>query len=122
MTSDILTFTAEQTISDVIDQIRAEKPEMESLYSLFVVNENNILKGIVTMRDLLVADPQAPLERVMNTNLNCVNDYDGLDEISGIVSKYNLLAVPVTNDHDELEGMVVIDDLFDELLGKRRAS
>src|SRR5574344_273417 len=122
MTSEILTFKADQTISDVINQIRAEKPEMESLYSLFVVNEDNTLRGIVSMRDLLISDPQAPLERVMNTNLNSVNDYDGLAEISGIVSKYNLLAVPVTNDHDELEGMVVIDDLFDELLGKRRAS
>jgi magnesium transporter len=122
MTSDILTFTAEQTVSEAIEQIKSEKPEMESLYSLFVVDEKNTLKGIITMRDLLIADPQIPLEGVMNTNLNCVNDYDGLDEISGIVSKYNLLAVPVINEHNELEGMVVIDDLFDELLGKRRAS
>ena len=122
MTSEILTFMAEQTVSDVIDQIRTEKPEMESLYSLFVVDEKNTLKGIITMRDLLIADLQAPLERVMNTNLNCVNDYDRLDAISGIVSKYNLLAVPVINEHEELEGMVVIDDLFDELLGKRRTS
>ena len=122
MTSDILTFTAEQTIADVMEHIRVEKPEMESLYSLFVVDANNVLKGIITMRDLLVTDPQMPLEQVMNTDLNSVNDYDGLDAISGIVSKYNLLAVPVTNDHDELEGMVVIDDIFDELLGKKRAS
>lgn len=122
MTSEILTFTAEQTIADVMEHIRVEKPEMESLYSLFVVDANNVLKGIITMRDLLVTDPQMHLEKVMNTNLNSVNDYDRLDAISGIVSKYNLLAVPVTNDHDELEGMVVIDDIFDELLGKKRAS
>lgn len=122
MTSEILTFTAEQTIADVMEHIRVEKPEMESLYSLFVVDANNVLKGIITMRDLLVTDPQMHLDKVMNTNLNSVNDYDRLDAISGIVSKYNLLAVPVTNDHDELEGMVVIDDIFDELLGKKRAS
>lgn len=122
MTSDILTFSAEQTIADAKEYIRVEKPEMESLYSLFVVDANNVLKGIITMRDLLVTDSQTPLEKVMNTNLNSVNDYDRLDAISGIVSKYNLLAVPVTNDHDELEGMVVIDDIFDELLGKKRAS
>ncbi len=122
MTSDILTFSGDQTIADVMEHIRVEKPEMESLYSLFVVDADNVLKGIITMRDLLITDPQTRLGKVMNTNLNSVNDYDRLDAISGIVSKYNLLAVPVTNDHDELEGMVVIDDIFDELLGKKRAS
>ncbi len=122
MTSDILTFSAEQTIADVMEYIKVEKPEMESLYSLFVVDADNVLEGIISMRDLLVTDPQTPLDKVMNTNLYSVNDYDRLDAISGIVSKYNLLAVPVTNDHDELEGMVVIDDIFDELLGKKRAS
>ena len=122
MTSDILTFSAEQTIADVMEYIKTEKPEMESLYSLFVVDADNVLEGIISMRDLLVTDPQTRLDKVMNTNLNSVNDYDRLDAISGIVSKYNLLAVPVTNDHDELEGMVVIDDIFDEVLGKKRAS
>lgn len=122
MTSDILTFSGDQTIADAVDYIKVEKPEMESLYSLFVVDANNVLKGIITMRDLLLTDPQTRLDKVMNTNLNSVNDYDRLDAISGIMSKYNLLAVPVTNDHDELEGMVVIDDIFDELLGKKRAS
>lgn len=122
MTSDILTFSAEQTIADVMEYIKIEKPEMESLYSLFVVDADNVLEGIISMRDLLVTDPQTRLDKVMNTNLNSVNDYDRLDAISGIVSKYNLLAVPVTNDHDELEGMVVIDDIFDEVLGKKRAS
>jgi len=122
MTSDILTFSAEQTIADVMEYIKTEKPEMESLYSLFVVDADNVLEGIISMRDLLVTDPQTCLDKVMNTNLNSVNDYDRLDAISGIVSKYNLLAVPVTNDHDELEGMVVIDDIFDEVLGKKRAS
>ena len=82
-----------------MEYIKTEKPEMESLYSLFVVDADNVLEGIISMRDLLVTDPQTRLDKVMNTNLNSVNDYDRLDAISGIVSKYNLLAVPVTNDH-----------------------
>lgn len=122
MTSDILTFTADQTIADVMSFIKKEQPEMESLYSLFVVDVNNTLKGVITMRDLLITDAKTPLGNVMNTNLYSVNDYDRLDSISGIVSKYNLLAVPVTNDQNELEGMVVVDDIVDELLGKKRNS
>lgn len=121
MTSDVLTFSPDQTIADVLASIKEERPEMESLYSLFVVDGSNVLKGTFTMRDLLITEVGTPLDKVMNTNFNSVNDYDKLDSISEIVSKYNLLAVPVTNDHDELEGMVVVDDVVDELISKKRS-
>jgi magnesium transporter len=121
MTSDILTFSLDQTIADVLKYVKEERPEMESLYSLFVVDGYNVLKGILSMRDLLVNDPQMRLDKVMNTSLNSVNDYDRIDSISEIISKYNLLAVPVTNDNNELEGMVVVDDIVDELIDKKRA-
>lgn len=122
MTTDVLTFTEDQTIAEVLDFIRKEEPDMESLYGLFVLDKKNELVGTITMRDLLISDPTTLLEDVMDDNLNCVNDYDKLDSLSELVSKYNLLAVPVTNDNNELEGMVVVDDIIDDLLGKRRTT
>ncbi|MDP4201813.1 MAG: CBS domain-containing protein [Bacteroidota bacterium] len=122
MTTDVLTFTEDQTIAEVLDFIRKEEPDMESLYGLFVLDKKNELVGTITMRDLLISDPTTRLEDVMDDNLNCVNDYDKLDSLSELVSKYNLLAVPVTNDNNELEGMVVVDDIIDDLLGKRRTT
>jgi magnesium transporter len=95
---------------------------METLYGLFVVDARNSLLGTITMRDLLIADADKRADEVMNRNLTCVNDYDKLDSLSELVSKYNLLAVPVTNDQNELEGMVVVDDIIDDLLGKRRTT
>jgi CBS domain-containing protein len=120
MTTNILTFQETQTIADVIEFIKAEQPEMESLYTLFVVDEHNRLSGTFTMRDLLIESPNTPLTEIMNSTTNQVNDYDRLDSLSEIISKYNLLAVPVTNENEELEGMVVVDDVVDDLLGKRR--
>jgi magnesium transporter len=122
MTTDVITFTEDQIISEVLDFIRKEQPDMETLYGLFVLNKKEVLVGTITMRDLLISDPAACLRDVMDDNLNCVNDYDKLDSLSEIVSKYNLLAVPVTNDNNELEGMVVVDDIIDDLLGKRRTT
>jgi CBS domain-containing protein len=120
MTSDVLTFSPHQTIADVQKYIKDERPEMESLYSLFVVDDAKVLKGTLTMRDLLITEGATPLDKVMNTDLNRVNDYDKIDSIAEIVSKYNLLAVPVINDKEELEGMVVVDDVVDELINKKR--
>lgn len=122
MTTDVLTFTTDQTIANVLDFIREEQPDMESLYSLFVVDDKNVLMGTITMRDLLISDTQKCLNEVMNNKLICVNDYDKLDSLSELVSKYNLLAVPVTNNKNELEGMVVVDDIVDDLLGKRKTT
>jgi magnesium transporter len=122
MTTEVLTFHEDQTIAEVLDFIRHEQPDMETLYGLFVIDKKNTLTGTITMRDLLISDPAACLEDVMDDNLNCVNDYDKLDSLSEMVSKYNLLAVPVTNDDNELEGMVVVDDIIDDLLGKRRTT
>ena len=122
MTTEVLTFYEDQTIAEVLDFIRHEQPDMETLYGLFVIDKKNTLTGTITMRDLLISDSKARLEDVMDDNLNCVNDYDKLDSLSEMVSKYNLLAVPVTNDNNELEGMVVVDDIIDDLLGKRRTT
>jgi len=120
MTTNVLTFSQLQKISDVLDFIMTNQPEMESLYTLFVVNAEYELLGTFTMRDLLVTNHQTLLKDVMNNKTASVNDYEKLDSLSEIVSKYNLLAVPVTNDKNELEGMVVVDDIIDDLLGKRK--
>jgi len=122
MTTEVLTFYEDQTIAEVLDFIRDEQPDMETLYGLFVIDKRNTLTGTITMRDLLISNPTVRLEDVMDDNLNCVNDYDKLDSLSEMVSKYNLLAVPVTNDNNEIEGMVVVDDIIDDLLGKRRTT
>ena len=122
MTTNVLTFTILQKVSDVLAFIKANQPEMESLYTLFVVNAEFELLGTFTMRDLLISDGQTLLKDVMDKRTTSVNDYEKLDSLSEIVSKYNLLAVPVTNDKNELEGMVVVDDIIDDLLGKRKTT
>jgi len=120
MTTNVLTFNENQTVGDVLNIIRQEKPEMAELYNLFVLDSEHRLIGTFTVRDLLVSSPETPLKKIMNDHPFQVYDYDKLDSISELVSKYNLLGVPVTNEKEELEGMVIIDDVVDDLLDKRR--
>lgn len=120
MTTNVLVFTKEQTVADVLDYIKKEKPDIETLYAIFIIENDKTLSGTLTMRDLLIVEKDTPLEQIMNVNTPSVNDYDRLDSLSELISKYNLLAVPVLNDENELEGMVVVDDVIDDLLDKRR--
>jgi Mg/Co/Ni transporter MgtE len=122
MNSNVLTFSGDETVKDVLNYIKTNKPDMETLYGIFIVDKDNILSGTITLRDLLVSDENMPLKEIMNKSTITVNDYDDLDSLSEIVSKYNLLAIPVVNNQKQLEGMVVIDDIIDDLLDKRRTT
>ncbi|MHB9055904.1 MAG: CBS domain-containing protein, partial [Paludibacteraceae bacterium] len=122
MNTNVLVFKDNQTVEEVRSYVHDKKPEMESLYSIFITDNENILTGTLTLRDLLIADNNMTVKDIMNQNILTVNDFDDMDSLSEIVSKYNLLAVPVVNKEKQLEGMVVIDDIIDDLLDKRRTA
>jgi len=120
MTTDVLSFNKDQMVEDVLLRIRQQKPDMESLYGIFVVDQNENLLATVSLRELLISEPHTKLSEIMNAKPISVLDHDRLDSLAEITSKYNLLAIPVTNELHHLEGMVVVDDIVDDLIGKRR--
>jgi len=120
MNTDFISFHENETVGQALDTIREARPEEPLLYNLFIVAHNGKLKATVSLRDLVVSQPDVVLKEIMRKNPISVVDYDKMDSLAEIVSKYNLLAVPVVNKHQVLEGMVVIDDIVDDLLGDRK--
>ncbi len=120
MTTDVLSFSDNITIEDALNEIRLQKPEMEMLYNIFVIDKNEKLIATISLRDLVISLPHTPIKDVMKYDPIKVYDSDKIDSLAEIISKYNLLAIPVLADDDKLEGMVVIDDVVEDLIGKRR--
>ena len=120
MSTEFMSFHENETIEQVLDSIREIKPDEAVLYNLFVVAHNGTLMATVSLRELVISSPGTILKNIMRTNPVYVRDNDKLDSLAEIVSKYNMLAVPVVNNNNTLEGMVVIDDIVDDLLGKRK--
>lgn len=120
MSTDFLSFNETNTVEKVLLQIRQQKPDMELLYNFFIVDAKEKLIATVSLRDLLISEPESPLKSIMKKKPISVYDDDPLDSLAEIVSKYNLLAVPVVYENDELAGMVVVDDILEDLMGKRR--
>jgi Mg/Co/Ni transporter MgtE len=114
MSTDFLSFSQNQSISDVLSQLRRDKPE--SLYSLFVFDKKDRLIGTVSLRDLIISEPEIMLKDVMNTKFNYVHDNDKTKSLAEMISKYNLLAVPVVNQEMQMLGTVIVDDVLDELM------
>ncbi|MGI9859798.1 CBS domain-containing protein [Moorella naiadis] len=113
MTTEFIAFPAEMTAEESIAKLRELAPSAETIYYLYVIDAKGVLKGVLSLRDLIVAPPQTPLESIMRTKVISVKDQDNYDIVLETVTKYNLLAVPVVNADQMLAGIITIDDVID---------
>ena len=120
MTTDILSFSPDKTVDEVINELRIKRPEPAELYNLFVTEYNDELIGNFNLRDLVVAQPETPVSHIMKSEPVYLYDFQKVDAIAEIISKYNLLAIPVVDEINQLQGMVVIDDVVEDLISERR--
>jgi magnesium transporter len=122
MSAEVLSFNENKTIEEVLIELRHKKPETETLYNLFVTNESEVLIATFSIRDLVISEPDIIISQIMKPSPVHLHDYQKIDEIAEIISKYNLLAIPVVDSDDVLQGMVVIDDVVEDLINKRRTN
>ena len=120
MTTDFLSFKETMTVSETLDELRKQKPEADMIYSLFVTDKEEAFIATVSLRDLVISEPNITLDKIMQSDVISVNDEDNIDTLAEIISKYDLLAIPVTDKEMKMLGMVVIDDIVEDLLHKRK--
>jgi sporulation protein YlmC with PRC-barrel domain/CBS domain-containing protein/flagellar motility protein MotE (MotC chaperone) len=122
MSSEVMSFNQNTTIEEVLAELRNKKPEFETLYNLFVTDENEILLATFSIRDVVISPPDVQIRKIMKPSPVHLRDYQKINEVAEIVSKYNLLAIPVVDKKNVLKGMVVIDDVIEDLIKKRRTN
>ncbi|MGA2824350.1 MAG: CBS domain-containing protein, partial [Bacteroidales bacterium] len=120
MTTDFLTFKEDMTVEETINEIRKEHPEPSNIYSIFVTDKNNKLVYAISLMELIIANPSLTLKKIKKQKLLTVFDQDKVDSLAELFSMYNLLAVPVINRDMELEGVVVVEDIVEDLLNRRK--
>jgi len=101
-------------------ELRKVKPESDIIYYLYIVDETERFVATVSLRDIIVSQPETTLSEIMSERPIYVIDTDNVDSIAEIISKYNLLAVPVVDKDKIMMGMVVIDDIVYNLLRATR--
>jgi Mg/Co/Ni transporter MgtE len=85
-----------------------------------VTETNDELIGTFNLRDLVVAQPNTLVSQIMKSEPVFLYDNQKVADIAELISKYNLLAVPVVDPNNQLQGMVVVDDVVEDLINKRR--
>ena len=116
MTTEFVAVREDLTAQQCIDALRRMEPDAESIYYVFVVDDQEHLQGVLSLRDLIVASPDRPIREIMIRNVVTVRLDASAEEVAAVLSKYNLLAVPVLDEEDRLQGIVTVDDVLDEVL------
>jgi len=116
MTTEYLAIKETMSAQESIDFLRKIAPKAEQIYYLYVVNDENHLVGVVSLRDLIVAQPTTPVEKFMVRNVRCVPTGEHANEVAHIFTRYNLLALPVVDDKGEMQGIITVDDMMERLL------
>lgn len=120
MSTDYIAFNENETVEQTIKELRRRKPESDTIYYLYITNSSGKLVATVSLRDIIVADPEITLNQIMNQNVICVLDEDKVHSLNEMIAKYNLLAVPVVNSEKEMLGVVIINDIIHSLIKARR--
>jgi magnesium transporter len=115
MTSEFLALHRRMTAAEAIQAIREWKPEAETVYYLFVVDRRGRLCGVVNLRQLVAADPVTPIAEIMDLEVISVQAETDQEECARLMSRYDLLALPVVDAEGVLLGLVTIDDVVDVL-------
>jgi len=115
MTTEIAKLRENLTVRQALDEIGRQAEEMETVYYVYIVDEQDHLRGLVSARQLVthLGKPDTPLEGLIERELVNVNAWDDQEEVAEKVARYNLLAIPVVDAEHHLLGIITHDDIID---------
>ena len=113
MTTEYVKLAPGMTVGDAILRIRRTGVDKETIYTCYVL-ENRLLVGTVSVKSLLLAPSDLQtIDSIMDTNLITVTTHTDQEEVAQMMSKYNLLAIPVVDGDNRMVGIVTFDDAMD---------
>jgi len=116
MTNEFIAYAPNLKVGDAIEKFKMDAHDIEIVYYIYVIDENEKLLGVTSLRDMLLSSPDVTLAEIIEKKLKTVTPDTDQDTVAEIISKYNLLAIPVVDTAGALLGIVTIDDIIDILL------
>ncbi len=112
MSPNFYALNQDTNVSDAITAMQLEG-DVESAFYLYVVDDDNRLVGVISLRQLLFARPNTPLKEIMTSEVISVHTETDQEEVARNVADYNLVAIPVIDSENKLLGVVTVDDIID---------
>jgi magnesium transporter len=116
MTTEYLAFAPDMTVEEAIKELRLEAPNVETIYYLYILDNEERIIGVLSLKNLILAASQTLLRDIMTTPAKTIPLETGEKDVAEFISKYNLLAAPVVDENGVMHGIVTVDDVVDFLL------
>ena len=113
MTTEFFALAPETTVAQALDRIRAGSQEAETIYVIYIADPGGRLRGVVSLKDLVMGAPDTTLSRIMNPNVISVTVDEDVEAVAQKIARYDLLALPVVNVNKEIRGIITVDDVLD---------
>jgi magnesium transporter len=113
MTTEVLSLSQELSVEEALVYLRQNSAHLEMVYYLFIVDDEKHLVGVVSLRELVVAEATTRLKDLMDEDVIKVKTDTDQEEVARIIAKYDLLGVPVVDYENHLVGLITVDDVID---------
>lgn len=113
MTPEVFALHEDTSVGEAVAAVQARGEDVEMVFYLYVVDERDHVVGVLSLRELLTHPPHLRIGEFMNADVITVQTETDQEEVARLASKYDLLAIPVTDERGRLQGVVTIDDVVD---------
>lgn len=113
MAKELVKVNENRNVAQCIDEIRAQAEEVNNVYTVYVVDDNDRLKGLISLKSLILARANERIANIMIHDVVAVPTHAASEEVSSIMDKYNLVVLPVVDAIGRLVGRITIDDVVE---------
>ena len=113
MALEIVAVNQDRTAKEAMDVLRRKADEVEDVYNIYAVDNGGILQGIVSLKELVLANPRVKLATIMDKEAISIRPEMDQEEVANIFHKYDLVAAPVVDEQGRLVGRITVDDVLD---------
>lgn len=113
MTPEAVRLRDSLTVGEILEELRSAPESVEMIYYVYLQDENDRLTGVISLRELIIADPNLPVSEVMHRDLITVGPDEDQERVASLIDRYDLLALPVVDEQGRLLGIVTFDDVMD---------
>ncbi|AOA57886.1 magnesium transporter [Acinetobacter larvae] len=116
MSSEYVTLKPEMTVTEAIRTIRLEAPDRETIYIAYVLDDHRRLIGVISLKQLILAQENQIISNLMTKDVICAEVDLNQVEVVKMIERYDLIAVPIVDEHGEMVGIVTYDDAMDVVI------
>jgi magnesium transporter len=113
MTTEYATLPENISVGEAIQQLRQQAPNRETIYYIYVVDEERHLRGLVSLRKLILAKVDTPLSKIIERDVISVRVDDDQEKVAQTIARYDFIALPVVDDQNRMVGIITHDDALD---------